>query len=285
MVRAEKNLKKKIYQLIEYGISAKRMYDKTHIAAYSAQAAFFVLVSAVPLTMVFFVVTGALIPGAADALTQAAQQFFTQQAGRWMFRLVQEIRLMATVPFLSLTTAFLVWSATRGIRSIADGISTIYGSEREYNFFQTAVRSVGYAFVLVAVVVLSFSAALTAQPLAEKLAEFTGSDMQIVPVFLSSRSAAVMGALVLLFAFAYKSLARSDIPLKGQLPGAVFAAVGWVVYSAGYSVYIRHFSKYSLLYGSLGAVMLFMLWLYMCMNILLCGALLNRMRAEGKKCD
>ena len=72
---------------------------------------------------------------------------------------------------------------------------------------------------------------------------------------------------------------------KSHLPGAMVASAGWIVYSFGYSVYIKHFSSYSALYGSLGAVMLFMLWLYMCMNILLCGALLNKISADGKKCD
>ncbi|MEG0019288.1 MAG: YhjD/YihY/BrkB family envelope integrity protein, partial [Oscillospiraceae bacterium] len=61
-------------------------------------------------------------------------------------------------------------------------------------------------------------------------------------------------------------------------PGAAIASGGWLIFSFGYSIYINYFSSYASLYGSLGALMLFMLWLYMCMNILLVGALINKLR-------
>ena len=94
------------------------------------------------------------------------------------------------------------------------------------------------------------------------------------------RSVIFFLALTVLFATAYKALAKSRLSFVQQLPGAALAAAGWILYSFGYSIYIRYFSRYSALYGSLGAVMLLMLWLYMCMNILLCGALFNRLRSE-----
>ena len=100
-----------------------------------------------------------------------------------------------------------------------------------------------------------------------------------------TKTAILFAALTFIFAAAYTTLAKSCISFKNQLAGAAFAASGWMVFSFGYSVYIRHFSRYSALYGSFGAVMLFLLWLYMCMNIMLCGALINKLRAEKKKCD
>ena len=82
-------------------------------------------------------------------------------------------------------------------------------------------------------------------------------------------------ALTLLFTTAYKFLSADKYKLRRHIPGAVFAAVGWIAFSWAYSIYIANFSNISYIYGSLAALILLMLWLYFCMTILLLGAQLN----------
>ena len=257
-------LKEKIYCIVGYAVRAKRMYDKTHIAAYSAEAAFFVLVSAVPVMMLAIIMLGILEPFDITGINRLLRQIFAEKLSAQMTEIATEIAVHSTIPLMSAAMLFLLWAATRGIRSIADGIAVVYGTAGRYGIIKLAVRSMAFlAVVLVA--------AMVAVPLAFSLFKL--------------RWAVIYGMLTLLFSVAYFILAESGLTFKQNLYGGAFAAGGWVVFSFGYSVYIRHFSKYSLLYGSLGAVMLFMLWLYMCMNILLCGALFNKMRKERGKCD
>ena len=67
--------------------------------------------------------------------------------------------------------------------------------------------------------------------------------------------------------------------LRCHLPGAVFSAVGWVLFSFFYSLYVTDFPNAASLYGSLAAVCLLMLWVYFCLLILLLGAELNKLWA------
>lgn len=71
------------------------------------------------------------------------------------------------------------------------------------------------------------------------------------------------------------------------LPGAAFSAIGWVLTSAGFSFYVDNMARYSLLYGSLGALIVLMLWLYLTGLIMILGTLLNHviyvMRRYGGK--
>ena len=67
-----------------------------------------------------------------------------------------------------------------------------------------------------------------------------------------------------------------------NLPGAVLGALGWLVFTDLYSVYIRRFARLTNVYGSVYAVALSMLWLYCCVSIVFYGALLNRLLAERK---
>ena len=80
----------------------------------------------------------------------------------------------------------------------------------------------------------------------------------------------------LLFAAMYVVLPDRKNSFRGSLPGGLMASLGWMLFSRLYSVYVRYFSSYSNIYGSVYAVALSMLWLYCCVNILFYGGLLNK---------
>lgn len=261
----------------------KDLYDSNHIAAYSAQAAFFVLMSLVPLMLMITIILGTA-PVVAEYLQSFVQQILSPKAAQKILQLIADFKTRPTVPFLSVTMLFVLWAATNGIRSIAHGLGNIFGGAQKYNIIQLAVRSVVYAAVMFAVGILSVGLLVFALPLETVLTNIFGGPAKAVLAVINLRNVIFFVAFTLLFALAYKGLAKSSLNFKQQLPGAAVAAAGWILYSFGFSVYIKYFSRYSVLYGSFGAVMLFMLWLYMCMNILLCGALINRV-VWDKKCD
>ena len=107
----------------------------------------------------------------------------------------------------------------------------------------------------------------------------------LVPLFPSFQATAVfifsfrfLGAAVvfaLFFLLLYKVLPNHRVRFSSLLPGAVFSSLGWLVFSRLFSFYIENFSNYASLYGSLTAVVLLMLWLYVCMYILFLGGEVN----------
>lgn len=89
------------------------------------------------------------------------------------------------------------------------------------------------------------------------------------------RTALSIVVLILFFALIYKALPDKKLSFRRQIPGAIFATAGWLIFSYLFNIYINNFSNYSYIYGSLTAIILFMLWMYFCMIILLAGAELN----------
>lgn len=65
------------------------------------------------------------------------------------------------------------------------------------------------------------------------------------------------------------------LPVVAILPGAVAALLAWLAVSVGFSFYVDHFANYSVIYGTLGAVMVLLIWLYMTSVILILGAEFN----------
>ena len=91
---------------------------------------------------------------------------------------------------------------------------------------------------------------------------------------------------VLLFVFTmmiYKFLPNHIVQLKVQLMGAAFSAVGWMIVSWIFSVYLNIFKGFSSMYGSLTTIVLIMLWLYFCMYVMLLGGLINCIWVDAKR--
>ena len=92
--------------------------------------------------------------------------------------------------------------------------------------------------------------------------------------------------LILFFWVIYVFLPNKKQRAKYQLPGAVFAAAAWMIFSGIFSVYVDKYNNYSSFYGTMTTIALIMVWLYGCMYVLFIGGIINRTweeRMEAKK--
>ena len=98
---------------------------------------------------------------------------------------------------------------------------------------------------------------------------------KVVGRILSAKTFLVFVVLFLVFLVLYRYLPNRKASLKSQVPGAFIIAVAWSLFSYFFSLYFTFFPNFSNMYGSLSALIMVMLWLYVCMNLLLYGAELN----------
>ncbi len=186
----------------------------------------------------------------------------------------QMVRL-ATGKTSGLSLAFAVslllsiWSASAGIRSLFDGLNTAYDEvERRPLLRRTAVI---YGFTAAFIVFLTvISAILVAAPLA--LAALSIRD----DLFTALRWPLVLivatGAFMAVYRF---GPSRAPARWRWLAPGAIFAAMAWLGGSAGFSWYLNNVAKLDATYGSLGAVIGFLLWVWFSAMMVLLGAELN----------
>ena len=85
----------------------------------------------------------------------------------------------------------------------------------------------------------------------------------------------MFAVLFVVFLVLYKVLPNRKATFKSQLPGAFIIAMAWLIFSYGFSLYFEFFPNFGNMYGSLTALIMVMLWLYVCMNLILYGAEIN----------
>lgn len=251
-----------------------RKIDAHRLDAYAAQVAFFVLLAAVPLLILMFSLTSFLSISETEFLDEL-ELIFPSLVGGLFEGLVYNVFENGS----SFTTLFsivaLLWLASRAVYYIIGGLNSVFEAKETRGFIRLRALSIFYTIafliILVAALLLMVFGTFIADITVKQFPALSG----MVDVISSMRF--VIGLLLLTFFFAlvFKVLPNRKTSFSSQLPGAVIAAVGWVLFSFIFSFYVDNFSNYANIYGSLTAIVVFMLWLYICMYILFCGAELN----------
>ena len=188
---------------------------------------------------------------------------------------------------LSFGIVVTLWSASAAVRMAMHALNVAYNVEEERPAWRRYSLSILYT-VLVAVLAVSASGFMLIGPQAASwLAEQVGIGPLFVALWAWLRVPVAVLLLVVLVALVYYLFPNTGQPFRFITPGALLAVIGWLAASLGFSFYVSNFADYSATYGSLGAVIVLLLYLFISAAVLLFGAEVNaelrRQIDEGKE--
>jgi membrane protein len=198
-------------------------------------------------------------PGAGDLLTAQLDQ---------IVRTSQRSLSIA----LAVSVAAALWSASAGTQSLIKGLNIIYDEEESRGFVK--LRGLALVLTIGAMVVVLGALALIAV-LPAVLGEIGLQRAGELAISIGRWPALVVLIAVALAVFYRRGPDRTNPRLHWMSWGAVAAIVLWVAVSAGFSFYVSNFGRYGQTYGSLGAVIVLLLWLWLSALAVLIGAELD----------
>jgi membrane protein len=168
--------------------------------------------------------------------------------------------------------ALAVWSANAGVKSVIDALNVVYEEREKRGFVRLNLLSLAFTTGGIAALLLMVGA-VVALPLAF---DHLGLEPDSQTIVALARWPVLFIVLVAALGLLYR-FGPSRRPARWQWlsVGAVSAAVLWIAGSALLSWYLSNFANYSATYGSLGAAIGLMMWMWMSAIIVLCGAELN----------
>jgi len=257
------------------------IFYEDRVTVYAAQASFFVIISAVPFLSLLISVIGIVQSTDLTTLTESLHGFIPTPILNAITELLTELRDIPGISLVSISALTTLWSASKGISAIRNGIQTVYGVTGKRSFFRNRLYSLIYTIGFIVMILLAAVILLFGDLLYGFLTKKLRLSSEILLGLLRFKTPIFIVLITLVFNTMYYIIGRrsAGIPKRFlfHLPGAVLAAVGWNVFSYLYSLYITHFPKAFSLYGGLTAICLIMLWLYFCMMILLSGAEINKL--------
>ncbi len=258
--------------------------NKEKIFVYAAQTSYFVLMSTVPFMMIATMTIGRIFPMSSEQIAAVLSDLLPGMFKTFAQNLLEQIFVETGGLTFSLTTVLLLVAASAGVRSLGAGIRYIYVKEAKLPFLKDLFRSFSITLLFIFTMLLAVLILVLGDPINLLLQQFNYiPKSNLFTVIINYKNIIFVLTLTVIFMTAYKGLSISHIPLKHHLPGALISAGGWVLFSFGFNVYITTFSNYPSLYGGFAIIIVFMIWLNMCMAILLFGALFNKMLYNNKK--
>ena len=271
--------------MIKFIVACKQIYDKyaeDEMTVYAAQVSFFIILSFIPSVMLLMTAVQ-MIPAISDAqFLELVVDLTPREYKSLAFRIISDLSLKSPATMLSVTAATVLWTSGRGMFSVARGLNRIHGQGEKRLYLVSRLISCGYTVVFVAVCVLSLGLLVFGRMIQNLLEQWLPWATAPVSHLVDFRALWFLLVLVIFFLGIYTFVPDRKLALKDQLPGALFSAVGWLVFSLGFSLYFNQIGgkNYSYMYGSLAGIVLLLLWLYICMCILFFGAEINYYRSQ-----
>ena len=172
-----------------------------------------------------------------------------------------------------------IWSASVGISAVQDTLNAVYRIEDSRSYFVARIQAIGLTILLTVLVTLGLASML----LGDYFARFADRSIPeillrhaVTVAFRMVSWIAASALLALTFAVLYFWAPDSKRRRWHWLtPGGAIGIIGWLLASLGLRLYLHFFNTYTVTYGSLGAVIILLMWFYITGLMLLLGAEIN----------
>jgi len=193
---------------------------------------------------------------------------------------VNQTAAAATSGKVTLGSVITVWAASAGISAIQSSLNAIYKIKDPRSYIVSQLNAVWLTFVLVFVISLGLGALFAGNIVAGLARGYFQMPM------IGSAAATFTRVLAWTVATACLSLSFALLYYwapgwqqrhwRWLTPGSVAGIAGWLIASLGLRFYLLLFNRFSIVYGSLGAVIILLTWFYLCGFMLLLGAVINK---------
>ena len=261
---------RKIYLMIN---DFSGQMKKQNISTYAASIAFFFFLSIVPMLIMICTIIP-YTPLTEENLVELVTDVLPDQIDPLAESLISEV-YDKSAGILSVAIIATVWSAAKGVLALMRGLNAINGVEEKRNYFVVRGIASFYTLVMLVGVILSLFVMVFGDQLVRLALHRLPQLQSVVEFSMNFRFLLIWAVLTVLFAAVYAYVPNRKLAFKDQIPGAVFSAVAWSIFSWAFSYYLTYGNSYGI-YGSLSIIIIVLLWMYFCMYIIMIGAYLNR---------
>ena len=253
-------------------LTIKQLQDP-YYQGFAAQVSFYLLLSIVP---IFLLMTQIL--GIFDISLESALKLIESYTGREMSAMFRELFEFRSAGLSSVVfAAIALWAGSRASFSIMriTNYTLTGGKSTGRNYFIERFRAI--KTIVITIFTISFSLIILAygKLILEAILSVLRLDSQVYADNIWMWLRWILGFLLyfLMVSYNYYLLPTEKIPFRKMLPGSLFASVGMLLVTVGYSKYASSLAEYDLLYGALSSVVGIMFWFYLLAWVLCLGVL------------
>lgn len=253
--------------------------SEDEVTSLAAQQSYFFLLSIFPL-LIFLVTLVKYLPFDHQELLNFIRDYVPNESMMLIESNLEQVVDGSSGSLLSISIIGTLWSASNGINAIMRSLNKAYKVEENRSFLFGRLIAIT---LLISVLLLIFVALLLpvfGRMLGVHVFSLFGVTKEFIEVWNTLRWVISSSVFFIVFLYLYRLAPNTRVYLKDAVVGALFATVGWQISSLGFSFYVNTMGNYAATYGSLGGVIVLMVWFYLSSIIIITGGEINAMVAE-----
>lgn len=260
-----------------------RRVGEDDVLGLAAQLAYFFLLSLFPL-LIFLVTLLPYLPITAEDILNVIRDFAPGETMKLIETHVYEI-MEKNGQLLSFGIIATIWSASNGINAVVRALNKAYDVKESRPFLIARGMAILFTFAMIFVFVLALLLPVFGKQIGLFLFSYFGLSGEFLAVWNMLRWLVSPLILFIVFTGLYWIAPNKKLTCISAVPGALFATVGWVLSSLAFSYYVSSFGNFSATYGSIGAIIVLMIWFYISGVIIILGGEINAINTKYTKED
>ncbi len=255
---------------------------KVDVTGLASQLAFFFLLSLFPLLIFIFTLLPYLNLDQAEIFI-FIRDYAPESVASLLEETLGDVLSKRSGGLLSFGIIATVWSASKGMNALTKALNLSYFKEESRSFIVARGMSVVFTVMLIAVVVVALVLPVFGQQIGTFAFSYLGLEEGFLKLWSNLRWFLPPILIYSVFSLIYWLVPNVKLQYRSVILGSAIVTVGWIVTSLGFSFYVGNYGSYSNTYGSIGAIIVLMMWLYLSGIILMVGGQINAVMSDRKK--
>ena len=259
--------------VVEIGKDIGTRFSEIHIGTYASSIAFFFFLSFIPI----LIIAVRLVPmfGMSEEVVVRIVTRIAPDIASNLLEVVTREIMSISRRILPISLVVLVWAASQGTIALVYGLDKVYNIEEHRNYFVICLFSILYTIamlILVAFLIFLIFGNAVSRYLNDLFPELGVPG----PVQTTWHSVLFLVVGTLIFTLIYTFIPAGKRKPARQVPGALFSAGVWLIFSAIFRLYMSGENRFTSFYGSVATIAILLFWLYCCFYIFLLGGFVNK---------
>ncbi|ODG03200.1 YihY/virulence factor BrkB family protein [Listeria monocytogenes] len=268
--------------IVQVGQAVSARVGRNDVSGNAAQLAYYMLFSIFPMLLIAATLL-AYLHIDKDSVFNMIKEFAPDQIMDFLEENLNNLLTQKNGGLLSIGIIATLWSASNGMNAVMKSLNKAYGVTNKRNYVVQRLLSMFFTLVMLATVGATLLLLVFGQQIGMFLINHLNFSEDFLSFWNNLRWTVTLIVIFVVFTFLYWVAPNRRSTLISVLPGALFSTIGWTVASLGFAYYVNNFGNYSATYGSIGVIIILMLWFYLTGIILMIGGELNATLAIRKK--
>lgn len=251
-------------------------YEDDGVSEIGAQLTYYLILAVFPF-LIFFLSILKFTPLADTHVLERMLAILPGETQKLLYNLLTEILTKSNMTLLSVGALGAIWSSSNGIMAVIKAVNRAFDLEEDRPYWKLRALSIIFTIGLFIVLIIAFSVLIFGEVFFNiAVGSYTWTNLIMWKVL---KVVIPLIFMIIMFSILYKfspSIKEGiNVKFRDTIPGSVFASLGLVIFSVIFSFYINNFGNYTKTYGSIGGIIILLVWMYASSIVVVLGAEVN----------